>query len=197
MANDLDSAQDPLELFKRWMSEAEASEPNDPSAAALATSHLNVPSVRMVLVKGFDGDALRFFTNAGSQKGRELTANPFAALCFHWKTLRKQIRFSGKTRLLDRREVEEYFHSRGRGSQIAAAVSKQSHSLTSREELEKEVAEYKASLGEASVPLPDDWVGYALEPLEIEFWSDGADRLHDRVLFRRNDDGWSATRLYP
>ncbi len=193
---ELDPQQNPLDLFSSWMKEAEASEPNDPTAAALATSHLNVASVRMVLVKGIAERGLHFFTNLESQKGRELSANPFASLCFHWKTLRKQVRFSGKVQRLSTVEVEQYFHSRSRKSQFAAAVSKQSCPLDSRIVLEREVAEYTQALGDNPVPLPDTWVGYTLEPLEVEFWSDGPDRLHDRLLFRRNET-WSAELLYP
>ena len=132
-----------------------------------------VPSVRMVLIKGADNRGLRFFSNAESQKGRELEANPQAALCFHWKSLRKQVRFEGRVSPLDCSEVDAYFHSRSRDSQIAAAVSKQSHVLASHKELFDEARAYAASLGDAPVPLPETWTGYLLRPNVVEFWQDG------------------------
>lgn len=180
------------------MTEAEQSEPNDPNAAALATSTAaGVPSVRMVLVKGVSERGLRIFTNEGSQKGQELLSNPHAALVLHWKSLRRQVRFQGGVTLLSREETEEYFHSRGRRSQIAAAVSQQSRPLGSREQMEQEVQTFSQQLGDAPVPLPQHWGGFLLTPKVIEFWADGPDRTHNRMQFVRADAGWRTQRLYP
>ena len=198
MSSELDSITGPIEAFQDWLKAAETSEPNDANAAALATATAaGVPSVRMVLVKGSNERGLRFFTNADSQKGIELQENPVAALCFHWKTMRRQVRFAGEVVALSEDETERYFHSRSRASQIAAAVSKQSHSLGSRSELEVAVREYTAQHEGAPVPLPKDWVGFLLIPSSIEFWMDGPDRLHDRLLFKRVGNEWQTQRLYP
>ena len=187
-----------MATFQEWLSLAGKSEPNDPNAAALATAtSAGVPSLRMVLMKGADERGLRFFTNNDSQKGHQLQENPFAALCFHWKTMRKQVRFEGEVHALGRDEVETYFHSRSRASQIAAAVSAQSSPLPSRKDLESSVRTRTESLKDKPVPLPDFWVGYVLEPRVIEFWSDGPDRLHDRMQFTRTPEGWTSQRLYP
>ena len=190
---------DPFLLFRNWMQAAEASEPNDPVAAALATASLEgVPSVRMVLIKGADEHGFSFFTNAQSHKGKDLAENPRAALCFHWKSLRRQIRVEGDISPLPDAEVDKYFHSRSRKSQIGAAVSAQSRPLTSRELMEEQVAEFAAKHPEGDVPRPDFWRGYLLHPSLIEFWMDGPDRLHDRFVFTRaEDDSWTKTRLYP
>ncbi len=190
--------QDPVKAFHQWLGLAEQSEPNDSNAAALATAtRSGAPSVRMVLIKGAEDRGLRFFTNDESQKGSELHENPFAALCFHWKSLRRQVRFEGAVTVLDRNETEVYFHSRSRASQIAAAVSAQSRLLGARSALEEATQAYAASLGEAAVPLPEHWAGYLLVPHLIEFWMDGPDRLHDRLQFSRSGDTWSVRRLYP
>lgn len=188
----------PWDIFSRWMAEAERSEPNDPNAAALATATpAGVPSVRMVLVKGVSERGLRIFTNEESQKGQELLSNPHAALVLHWKSLRRQVRFQGDISLLSREETEEYFHSRGRRSQIAAAVSQQSRPLGSREQMEQEVQKFTEQLGDAPVPLPEHWRGFLLSPQVIEFWADGPDRTHNRLQFLRDGDGWRTQRLYP
>ncbi len=192
------TGDNPIALFAQWMTEAETSEPNDPIAAALATSTPDGrPSVRMVLVKGHDSTGFSFYTNAESRKGRELEANPHAALCFHWKSLRRQVRVEGSITPLSAEMSDRYFHSRSRGSQIAAAVSAQSRPLESREDLEREVATFTADLGGKDVPRPGHWKGYLLQPDAIEFWIDGKDRLHDRVLFTSGAEGWSRQRLYP
>ncbi len=192
------NATDPMDLFGRWMGEAETSELNDPVAAALATSTLDGrPSVRMVLVKGHDASGFSFFTNAESRKGRELQSNPRAALCFHWKSLRRQVRAEGPVTSLSSEVSDRYFHSRSRGSQIAAAVSAQSRPLASRDELEHAVSEFTASLDGGEVSRPEYWKGYLLRPVAIEFWIDGKDRLHDRLLFTETGAGWSRQRLYP
>ena len=151
----------------------------------------------MVLIKTVDEDGLSFYTNAGSRKGQELAVNPLAAICFHWKTLRRQIRIEGAVSMLPLGIVDHYFHSRSRGSQIAAAVSKQSAPLESRERLLEAVAEYARELAGEEVPLPADWRGYVLEPTSVEFWADGKDRLHDRVRFTKSQGGWLSERLYP
>lgn len=196
----LEGAGEPFELFAGWLKEAEASEPNDPNAAALATATPDgVPSVRMVLVKRSDARGFWFFTNAESQKGGELARNPRAALCFHWKTLRRQVRVAGAVSSLSDAETDEYFHSRGRRSQLGAAVSRQSRALGSREELQRAVARFEAEHPPESgaVPRPEYWRGYCLEPERVEFWMDGPDRLHDRVVFTREGDGWGKGRLWP
>jgi pyridoxamine 5'-phosphate oxidase len=195
-ARELDS-EDPLTLFDLWMKDAEEREPSDPNAAALATCTLGgQPSVRMVLVKRVGELRFTFFTNADSRKGLELAENPRAALCFHWKSLRRQVRVEGRVKEVPPEDVDNYFHSRSRASQIGAAVSLQSQPLASREELERKVQIYEeAHPGE--IPRPYYWRGYFVEPAQIEFWIDGAHRLHDRFLFTRDGSSWRKTRLYP
>ena len=190
------AALDPISLFRLWLAEAEA-EPNDPNAVALATATPDgVPSVRMVLLKGLDERGFAFYTNAESRKGMELAANPRAAMCFHWKSLRRQARVEGSVTELPAAEADAYFHSRSRGSQLGAAVSRQSQELESREVLEEMVREY-AERHAGEVPRPDRWKGYVLRPERIEFWINGDDRLHDRFLFVLGDDGWKKNRLFP
>ena len=192
------NAANPWQTFEHWMAEAEKSEPNDPNAAALATATAEgVPSVRMVLVKGVSARGLRFFTNEDSQKGQELLGNLHAALVLHWKSLRRQVRFQGDVSLLSREETDEYFHSRSRRSQIAAAISQQSRPLDSRATMEREVRQFSEHLGDAPVPLPERWQGFLLTPKVIEFWADGPDRTHDRIQFKLEADGWRSQRLYP
>lgn len=188
---------DPIPLFQTWLQLAEKSEPNDPTAAALATcTPAGVPSVRMVLVKGVEPAGFSFYTNAHSQKGRELEDNPRAALCFHWKSLRRQVRVAGTITSLPEGVSDRYFHSRSRRSQIGAAVSRQSHPLGSRKELEDQVAAFERSHTD-EIPRPSFWRGYLLQPLTVEFWIDGPDRLHDRLLFTRAEQNWNRTLLYP
>jgi pyridoxamine 5'-phosphate oxidase len=190
-------SKDPLELFRLWLQEAEGSEPNDPNAAALATATPEgVPSVRMVLVKRADENGFCFFTNAESTKGMQLQANPRAALCFHWKTLRRQVRVEGRVTKIEAAEVDAYFHSRSRNSQIGAAVSEQSRPLANREELEDKFRRFSEE-HPAEVPRPPYWCGFCLQAERIEFWINGENRLHDRLLFTREPDGWKTTRLYP
>ena len=192
-----EQAQDPIELFRQWLTEAEASEPNDPNAAALATASADgAPSVRMVLVKRLDARGFAFFTNAESRKGRELAANPRAALCFHWKSLRRQVRVEGPVSELPAADADDYFRTRTRMSQIAALASEQSRVLGSREELEARVHEL-AEQYPGAVPRPEFWRGYALRPERVEFWIQGIARLHDRFLFVRSGDGWLRQRLFP
>jgi pyridoxamine 5'-phosphate oxidase len=188
---------DPVELFAAWLKQAEGSEPNDAIAAALATSTPEgVPSVRMVLVKQVDEHGFCFFTNAESKKGNQLQSNPRAALCFHWKSLRRQVRVEGRVTEVDPADVDTYFHSRSRASQIGAAVSQQSRRLESREKLEAAVRTF-AEDHPGEIPRPSYWRGFCLHAEQIEFWLDGPNRLHDRFLFSRDSDTWKSTRLYP
>jgi pyridoxamine 5'-phosphate oxidase len=193
----VESAADPIALFQRWLKDAEVREVNDPDAVALATATRGgLPSVRMVLMKRVDNEGFRFYTNADSQKGTELAENPRAAMCFHWKSLRRQVRVSGTVTELPAGDVDEYFHSRSRLSQLGAAASLQSRVLASRELLEARVKELEAEFP-GEVPRPDYWRGYLLRPERIEFWKDGAGRLHDRFLFSRDGDAWRKERLFP
>jgi pyridoxamine 5'-phosphate oxidase len=192
-----ETAQDPVALFAAWLSDAEASELNDPNATALATATSDgAPSVRMVLMKRLDARGFSFYTNAESRKGLELAANPRAAMCFHWKSLRRQVRVEGTVAELPAAEADEYFHSRTRMSQLGAAASLQSRVLESRDALESRVSECAARYPE-EVPRPDWWKGYILRPERIEFWINGVDRLHDRFLFARAGEGWLKERLFP
>ena len=188
---------DPIALFRSWMLEAEATELNDPNAVALATSTaLGKPSVRMVLLKQLDERGFGFFTNAESQKGQQLEQNAQAAMCFHWKSKRQQVRVEGTVSELPTIEADAYFHSRSRRSQLGAAVSQQSRVLESRAQLEGMVAAL-AQQFPAEIPRPAYWKGFVLKPLRIEFWQDGADRLHDRIVFLRDGDDWRTQRLFP
>ena len=188
---------DPVAVFRGWLAEAESTEINDPNACALATAtREGVPSVRMVLLKQVDARGFVFFTNAESQKGRELKENPVAAMCFHWKTQHRQVRVEGMVTELPGAEADAYFKSRSRGSQLGAVVSRQSRPLASREMLEALVAKLEAELP-GEVPRPEYWKGYLLEPKTIEFWRDGEGRLHDRFRFVSVDGGWRVDRLFP
>jgi pyridoxamine 5'-phosphate oxidase len=190
--------RNPIDIFREWLAEAEASEPNDPTAMSLATvDAAGNPSVRMVLLKGLDERGFAFYTNFESRKGQELLACPRAALCFHWKSLRKQVRIEGPVEIVSDAEADAYFHSRARVSQIGAAASDQSRPLDSRATLEAKVAEIEARLAGAEVPRPPNWSGFRVVPEAIEFWKDGAYRLHDRFLFRRQGLAWVTERLYP
>jgi pyridoxamine 5'-phosphate oxidase len=194
---ELEAATDPVEVFRAWLREAEKTEPNDANAAALATAAPDgAPSVRVVLVKQVDERGFCFYTNARSRKGRELEGNPRAALCFHWKSLRRQVRVEGSVAELPGKDADDYFHSRARESQLGAAVSHQSRPLESRKVLEHLVKEFAAE-HPGEVPRPRWWKGYAIRPESVELWVDGAHRLHDRFLFVRAGDGWTKTRLYP
>jgi pyridoxamine 5'-phosphate oxidase len=191
---------DPFALFGAWFTEAEASEPNDPNAMALATVAADgMPSVRMVLLKGFDETGFVFFTNLESRKGEQLKANPTAALCFHWKTLQRSVRVEGLVTPVSPAEADAYFATRARSSRIGAWASKQSRPLASRFDLERRIAEYTARFGLGEVPRPPFWSGFRLAPLRIEFWKNGAFRLHDRLVFTRADlaEGWTIERLFP
>ncbi len=193
----IESGLDPMVMFGLWMKAAEASEPNDPTAAALATATRDgMPSVRMVLMKGVDKHGFAFYTNAESQKGVELKENPNAAMCFHWKSLRRQIRITGPVTELPDAEADRYFHTRARLSQLAAAASRQSRVLPSRELLEARVKELDAAFP-SEVPRPEYWKGFVLRPERIEFWKSREGRLHDRLLFVRSGDRWHKESLFP
>jgi pyridoxamine 5'-phosphate oxidase len=188
---------DPYASFRAWMDEARATEVNDPNAMSLATATKDgIPSVRIVLLKRLDAQGFAFYTNRESRKGEELLANPVAALCFHWKTLQRQIRVEGTIRELPREDVEHYFHSRQRMSQIGAWASQQSRLLDSRATLEERTRHYEEKFPQ-DVPLPDYWTGFTLEPRTIEFWQERPARLHDRVVFLRVGEHWARERLYP
>jgi pyridoxamine 5'-phosphate oxidase len=194
---EVETALDPTALFHAWMKDAEAAEVNDPNAVALATATRGgVPSVRMVLMKRLDGRGFCFYTNAESQKGVELAENPRAAMCFHWKSLRRQVRIEGTVAELSGADADAYFHSRSRLSQLGAAASQQSHVLASREVLVDLVKELERKFPE-EIPRPDYWRGYVLQPERIEFWKDGPGRLHDRFLFSKSGEGWRRERLFP
>jgi pyridoxamine 5'-phosphate oxidase len=198
MTGDFIEAADPFPVFAEWLAQAEAKEPNDPNAMALATVDADgLPNVRMVLLKGFDETGFVFFTNYESAKGIELLAHPRAALCLHWKSIRRQIRIRGDVTPVSGAEADAYFATRARGSRIGAWASQQSRSLESRFALEKSVAAYTVKFGVGEIPRPAYWSGFRLAPVEIEFWSNGAFRLHDRIRFRKKGDAWEKTRLYP
>lgn len=191
-------ADDPFAVFSAWMADAEAKEINDPNAMSLATvDSAGLPDVRMVLCKSFDAAGLAFYTNIESAKGAELAGQPRAAALFHWKSLRRQARFRGAVTLLDEAAADAYFASRPRNSRLGAWASQQSRPLESREALEASVADFDRKYPGDEIPRPAYWRGYLLAPVEIEFWHDGAFRLHDRVRFTREGAGWSRARLYP
>jgi pyridoxamine 5'-phosphate oxidase len=194
------TADEPFELFDRWFAEAKASEPNDPNAMALATVDADgLPDVRMVLLKGHDARGFVFYTNSHSAKGRELAGQPRAALLFHWKSLRRQVRVRGQVQVVSEAESDAYFASRPRASQVGAWASDQSASLAARSVLEDRVSEFDAKFEGADVPRPPHWRGYRIVPAEIEFWRDRRSRLHERRLFSRakDDELWATRMLYP
>ena len=198
-SSDFTESAEPFRLFAAWLKDATASEPNDPTALALATVDTDgLPDVRMVLLKGFDEHGFVFYTNFESAKGREILATMKAAMCFHWKSLRRQVRVRGPVEIVTDSEADEYFASRPRGSRIGAWASKQSRPLESRFALEKAVAEYTARHVIGEIPRPPHWSGFRIVPSQIEFWHDRPFRLHDRVVFSRSaDGGWDKDRLYP
>lgn len=191
-------SQDPISFFQNWLSEAAASEPNDPDATALATVGADgLPSVRMVLCKGVDAKGFRFFTNSESRKGKELAAQPYAALCFHWKSLLRQVRVEGRVEKLADADADEYFSTRHPLSKLGAWASRQSQPLESRTALEARVAELAEKYKGQDIPRPPHWWGYLVVPAKIEFWQQGEGRLHDRFLFTRTGEGWDVARLNP
>lgn len=197
---DFTTREDPFALFGEWLAEAEKSEINDPNALSLATVDPDgLPNVRMVLLKEVDERGFVFYTNFESQKGTEILASRKAAMCFHWKSLRRQVRVRGPVSIVSDDEADAYYASRARASRIGAWASKQSRPLESRFALEKEVAKFTAKYAIGEVPRPPYWSGFRISPVYIEFWKDGAFRLHDRIIFRRDGEGeaWTKTRFYP
>jgi pyridoxamine 5'-phosphate oxidase len=194
----INDTAEPFSLFDAWFQEAAASEPNDPSAMALATATPDgLPSVRMVLLKGYDAAGFVFYTNLDSRKGRELAANPQAALCLHWKSLRRQIRVEGRVEPVTSAEADAYFQSRARDSRLGAWASDQSRPLDRRETLETRHREMALRYPGEEIPRPPNWSGFRLVPSRIEFWLDQPFRLHDRLVFERHAAAWQSFRLYP
>ena len=189
---------EPFERFHAWLKEAEAKEPNDPTAMGLATvGPDSMPAVRMVLLKDADERGFVFYTNEQSRKGEHLHAHPKAALCFHWKALRRSVRVEGEVEPTTPAEADAYFATRHRSSQIGAWASEQSRPLESRYALEARVAKFTAKFGLGSVPRPPHWSGFRVVPRRIEFWEDRPFRLHDRLVYLREGEGWTAMKLYP
>jgi pyridoxamine 5'-phosphate oxidase len=200
MTGDFSHAEEPFRLFSEWLKDAEAKEPNDPNAMAVASvDETGLPDVRMVLLKDFDENGFVFYTNFESKKGREILATRKAALLFHWKTLRRQIRIRGAVEIVGDAEADAYYASRARASRIGAWASRQSRPLESRFALEKAVAEYGLKFGLGEVPRPPHWSGFRIVPATMEFWHDRPFRLHDRIEFTREAPGrpWEKVRLYP
>lgn len=195
---DFTQASEPYRLFAEWLDDAGQSEINDPTALALATVDADgLPNVRMVLLKGFDEQGFVFYTNFESAKGREILGSMKAAMCFHWKSLRRQVRVRGPVEIVSDAEADAYYATRPRGSRIGAWASAQSRPLEGRFALEKAVAEYTAKHAIGEIPRPAHWSGFRIRPVEIEFWHDRPFRLHDRLQFKREGDGWGKQRLYP
>ena len=190
----------PIELFKSWFDEAKKTEINDPNAVALATSNKDsIPAVRMVLLKNYNNDGFVFYTNLKSNKSKDIEVNPNAAMCFHWKSLLRQIRIVGKINSVSDHEADEYYFSRGYGSRIGAWASNQSETLNSRQQLYDAIEKFKLKYPENSkVPRPSYWSGWNLKPEKIEFWLDGESRIHERLLYEINNNGvWTKKLLSP
>ncbi|ESR24737.1 Pyridoxamine 5'-phosphate oxidase [Lutibaculum baratangense AMV1] len=196
----MEEAEAPFRQFQAWLEEASRSEPNDPNAVAVATvDEDGLPNVRMVLLKGVDDRGFVFYTNFESAKGREILAARKAAMCFHWKSLRRQVRVRGPVEVVSDEDADTYFASRPRGSRIGAWASRQSRPLEDAHALEKSVARYTASFGIGEIARPRHWSGFRIRPVEIEFWRDKPFRLHERLVYRRDtpEGGWRTVRLYP
>ncbi len=191
---------DPFELFEKWFQEAKKKEINDPNALALGTASKNgIPSVRMVLLKGFDKNGFVFYTNLNSQKGNEIKENPNASMCFHWKSLLRQIRVVGTLKQVDNKTADDYYNSRGYESRIGAWASDQSSILKSRDELLNKLKNFRSKFkDENNVPRPNHWSGWNLKPSSIEFWLDGDNRIHERLKYILNEnDKWTKSLLSP
>lgn len=189
---------DPFDRFESWFADARAAEPDVPDAAALATAdETGMPDVRMVLVKAWGAGGFVVYTNMESAKGRQMTVNPKAALCFHWKSLKRQVRVQGPVELVSDDEADAYFNSRDRGSRIGAWASQQSRPLEGRFALEKAAAKYAAKYAIGHVPRPAYWTGMRILPSRIEFWQQRDHRLHDRLAYTRKEAGWETAWLYP
>ena len=191
---------EPFELFEKWFEEAKKREINDPNALALGTANKEgIPSVRMVLLKGFDKNGFVFYTNLNSQKGDELKSNPNATMCFHWKSLLRQIRIVGTLKLVDEKTADEYYNSRAYESRIGAWASKQSKEIKDREQLDNSIKEFKKKyVDKNKVPRPNYWSGWNLSPSSIEFWLDGDNRIHERLKYTKNSRGeWIRSLLSP
>jgi pyridoxamine 5'-phosphate oxidase len=195
---DFAERRDPMGLFAEWLDDAAGSELNDPNAMALATVDANgLPDVRMVLLKDAGPEGFTFYTNFESAKGREILGSMKAALCFHWKSLRRQVRVRGPVEIVDDAEADAYYATRPRGSRLGAWASKQSRPLESRFALEKAVAEVTAKHLVGEIPRPPYWSGFRIRPQTIEFWHDRPFRLHDRIVFTQVGESWEKQRLYP
>ena len=191
---------DPFELFEKWYDEAKKSEINDPNALALGTaSKTGIPSVRMVLLKGYDKNGFVFYTNLNSQKGNELKDNPNATMCFHWKSLLRQIRIVGTLKLVDHKTADDYYNTRAYESRIGAWASKQSSILKNRKELLDSLERFKKKFNDKNnVPRPDHWSGWNLKPSSVEFWLDGDNRIHERLKYTLNkNNSWTKNLLSP
>lgn len=198
--DDFTQSDDPFALFTSWMADAKASEPNDPNAMSVASvDEDGMPNVRILLLKDFGLDGFTFYTNFESTKGQEILASKKVALCFHWKSLKRQVRIRGGVTQVTEAEADEYYHSRPRGSQVGAWASSQSRQLSERSELEDLVNQYEEKFGDGVIPRPAHWSGFKLAPTSIEFWHDRPYRLHDRIIFERasSSDDWTTKRLYP
>ena len=191
--------QNPIVLFKKWFEVAQKSEINDPNALSLATSSSNgIPSVRMVLLKGLTEKGFVFYTNFNSKKGSDLKTNPKASMCFHWKSLRRQIRISGKTVVVDSKEADEYYNSRAYGSRIGAWASSQSQTMNNRNEFINKIKEFEKKYpDQKNVPRPPHWSGWRVEPDTIEFWLEIKNRIHERLNYRKENGKWLREILYP
>jgi len=189
----------PVDLFKKWFAVAEKSEINDPNALSIATSSKNgIPSVRMVLLKGLSDKGFVFYTNVNSKKGNDLKNNPNASMCFHWKSIRRQVRISGKVTVVDKDEADKYFSSRDYGSKISAWASSQSKEMKNRDEFLNKIKEYEKKFPkENSVPRPPHWSGWRILPDEIEFWLEVKNRSHQRLIYKKENEKWIKRILYP